>query len=292
VKTLIVNADDFGFTPDVNAGIVHACREGILRATTLMANGKAFEDAVRLASQTPALEVGCHFVLAGDGNFLAAPGTPVPRSVAALAAAVYQRRIDLEAELTAQLRRITNAGINPLHLDTHKHTHLLPPVLRSIAAVAHNFGVRFLRRPFDLPMGMVGIRAIPFKRRPTALGMQLLRGHFARVLSANGYAATDYFAGFQITGTYRTDDLVNLLRHLPEGSTELMTHPGFLGDDLKQARTRLKETRLRELEALTAPAVLRTIKEEGIRVSGYRQLLEDLEHARARQPEAPTGTTS
>jgi len=64
-KQLVVNADDFGFTLDVNAGIVEAHREGILTATTLMANGDAFEDAVRLARLTPGLDIGCHLALAG-----------------------------------------------------------------------------------------------------------------------------------------------------------------------------------------------------------------------------------
>ena len=46
MRRLIVNADDFGFTRDVNAGIVEAHTHGILTATTLMANGDAFDDAV------------------------------------------------------------------------------------------------------------------------------------------------------------------------------------------------------------------------------------------------------
>jgi len=62
-RTLVVNADDFGFTHDVNAGIVEANERGILTATTLMATGAAFEDAVRLARDHPALDVGCHLVL-------------------------------------------------------------------------------------------------------------------------------------------------------------------------------------------------------------------------------------
>ncbi len=81
MKTLIVNADDFGFTPDVNDGIVHAHREGILTATTLMANGAAFDHAVRLARETPTLDVGCHFVLVGDGHSLVAPYRNLPATV-------------------------------------------------------------------------------------------------------------------------------------------------------------------------------------------------------------------
>ena len=69
-KRLIVNADDFGFTPDVNRGILAAHRDGILTATTLMANGDAFDDAVRLARDTPSLDVGCHLVLISGRSLL------------------------------------------------------------------------------------------------------------------------------------------------------------------------------------------------------------------------------
>ena len=65
MKRLVVNADDVGFTPDVNEGIVEAHRDGILTATTLMANGDAFDDAVKLARAVPSLDVGCHLVLVG-----------------------------------------------------------------------------------------------------------------------------------------------------------------------------------------------------------------------------------
>jgi len=95
LKRLIVNADDFGFTRDVNQGIVEAHREGILTATTLMATGPAFEDAVRLARENPSLDVGCHLVLVG------AP--PYPATVAKLIEAVTLKRIKIYDELARQL---------------------------------------------------------------------------------------------------------------------------------------------------------------------------------------------
>ena len=78
-KQLVVNADDFGFTPDVNAGIVEAHRDGILTATTLMANGDAFEDAVRLARETPTLDIGCHLVLIGGRSLVTRRSFPATR---------------------------------------------------------------------------------------------------------------------------------------------------------------------------------------------------------------------
>ena len=272
VKTLVVNADDFGFTRDVNDGIAHAHRNGILTATTLMANGDAFDHAVRLARELPALDVGCHFVLVGDGYSLAAPYRKLPGSVSQLAAAVYLGKLDIEAELEAQLRRIVAEGITPLHIDTHKHTHLLPPVLNAIVKISRRYGVRFIRRPFDLPLGSTSLR-VPFSKRQTAHGIALLRARFRRILATNGYLATDHFAGFQITGRFETAHLASLLTELPAGTTELMTHPGFCRGELAAASTRLKESRERELAALCAPEVREALREQEIHLSGYRQLL-------------------
>ncbi len=272
MKTLVVNADDFGFTPDVNEGIAHAHRHGILTATTLMANGDAFDHAVRLARELPSLDVGCHFVLVGDGCSLAAPYRKLPASVSKLAAAVFLGKLDVEAELEAQLSRIVAAGIKPLHIDAHKHTHLLPPVLNAIVRVARRYGIRFIRRPFDLPLGAVS-PYVPFAKKRTAQGISLLRARFRRILESNGYLATDHFAGFQITGRFEAPRLASLLSQLPDGSTELMTHPGFCRADLEAARTRLKQSRELELEALCSPEVKEAMERNGIHLASYRQLL-------------------
>src|SRR5207248_9409488 len=101
LKRLVVNADDFGFTADVNEGIVEAHRNGILTATTLMANGDAFDDAARRAAAVPALDVGCHFVLVG-GRSLLPPYKPLPASVPELLAAIVSRQIRIRDELSAQ----------------------------------------------------------------------------------------------------------------------------------------------------------------------------------------------
>lgn len=271
MKTLVVNADDFGFTRDVNDGIAHAHRNGILTATTLMANGGAFDHAARLAREHPTLDVGCHFVLVGDGHSMVAPYRRLPESVSKLVTAICLGKIDLEAELEAQLGRIVAAGIAPLHVDAHKHTHLLPPVLKAIVKVARRHGVRYIRRPFDLPLGAAQPR-IPFSKRQTAHGISLMRARFRRMLESNGYRATDHFAGFQITGRFETAHLAGLLADLPEGTTELMTHPGFCRAELAAARTRLKQSRERELEALCAPEVRAALMENAIQLSSYRQL--------------------
>jgi len=268
-KQLVVNADDFGFTPDVNRGIVDAHRRGILTATTLMANGAAFDDAIRLARETPALDIGCHLVLIGERSLVS--GKPYPPTVTRLLAALARREIRPYEELRAQVRYILDAGIRPTHLDTHKHTHLAPPVLEAVARIADEFDIRWVRRPFDLPLNAARGTA-PRLKRMMSDAMGLLRRRFHRVLARHGCRTTDHFAGFQITGRFRTAELVELLACLPHGSTELMCHPGYCGQELRGARTRLKESRERELEALTAPEVRAALERSGIELVGYAGL--------------------
>ena len=233
MKYLITNADDFGFTRDVNEGIVHAHRQGILTATTLMATGAAFEHAVGLARENPELDVGVHLVLVGSEGY--------PATVARLVASLGGIRI--YDELARQIGKVLDAGIRPTHLDTHKHTHVLPPVLAAVARLAEEFKIPWVRRPLANP----------------------LQG----VLTRHGCRTTDHFAGFAITGRYDAARLAKLIRRLPEGLTEFMCHPGFCTAELERAHTRLKASRRRELDALTSPEVRAALLESNVTLTRF-----------------------
>ncbi|MCX6622069.1 MAG: ChbG/HpnK family deacetylase [Acidobacteria bacterium] len=265
VRSLVVNADDFGFTRDVNRGIVDAHRYGILTATTLMANGAAFDDAVRLARENPSLDVGVHCVLVG-GESLLRPGRPLPLTVKDLLLAILAGKLDPCAELHAQVEKILAAGIRPTHLDTHKHTHLFPPVLNAVARLGQEFRIPWVRRPLDFPFSD---RGVPWSKRALSRATGLLRNRFHRVLAAHGCRTTDHFAGFQITGRFHTAELVDLLRQLPDGLTEFMTHPGYCTEELAGAKTRLKASRQLELEALMAPETRAALTRFEIELVGY-----------------------
>lgn len=262
MKRLIVNADDFGFTRDVNAGIVEAHTQGILTATTLMANGDAFDDAVRLAGENPELDVGVHFVLIGGRSLLT--GQPFPADVPQLARAVYAGQLNLYDEFAAQARKIVGAGIRPLHADAHKHTHLLAPVCRALCAVAEEFRIPFVRRPGDL--------SLPFRAPLMTRLVNAFVRRRARAMDLSAVRSTDYFAGFALTGRFQSADLQALFRQLPEGSTELMTHPGHCTAELRAAPTRLKESRAAELAALTAPETRAALEANQVRLTRYRDL--------------------
>jgi chitin disaccharide deacetylase len=267
-RILITNADDFGFTRDVNTGIVEAHTQGILTATTLMANGAAYDDAVALARQHPSLDIGCHLVLVG-GESLAHPGTKLPDSVPALLAAVTRGQVQPYEELRPQVERILASGVGPTHLDTHKHTHLFPPITQAVARLSQEFAIPWVRAPFDA--AGLPVRA-PWAVRATSAGIGFARPGFMETLARHGCRSTRAFFGFQITGRYGAAELAALIAHLPEGTTEFMCHPGRLTNELRAAPTRLKESRQAELDALTAPPVRRALEAAGVVLSSYRAL--------------------
>ncbi len=255
MKRLIINADDFGFTRDVNAGIVHAHRHGVLTSTTLMANGGAFEDAVRLARETPTLDMGCHLVLIQGCSLLT--GNPFPESPGDLIGALLRRRLNIYAELRAQIEKILAAGIKPTHLDSHKHSHLAPNVFHAVVRLAHEFDIPYVRLPLDANAPFAGLlcaAAARFYRR--------LAGRFK-------VRMTDHFLGFRLTGSLTEQTFAAALSKLPEGTTEFMCHPGFLGPELQSAPTRLKESRVREMEALTSPRIRDLLDAKAIRLSPF-----------------------
>ncbi len=100
--------------------------------------------------------------------------------------------------------------------------------------------------------------------------MALAGARSQRILEASGCRMTDHFAGFELTGRLRTPELLETLGQLPDGLTEFMCHPGLYRDELRSARTRLKQSREEELRALTAPEVRAALSGREIELTNYR----------------------
>jgi predicted glycoside hydrolase/deacetylase ChbG (UPF0249 family) len=145
-------------------------------------------------------------------------------------------------------------------------------VLDAVARLGEEFDIPWVRRPFDFPIH-ARRGAVPLAERAVGAALGLLRRRFHRVLKLHGRRTTDHFAGFRITGRFRTAGLVDLLDAIPNGSTELMCHPGHCGEPLRRARTRLKESREHELEALVAPEVRQALQRNGIDLVNYTGLV-------------------
>ena len=244
---------------------MEAHERGILTATTLMANGNAFRYAVELARRTPTLDVGCHLVMV-QGHSVQEPARKLPATLKELLGGLARREISPVDEARAQVRKILDAGIQVSHIDTHKHTHLLPAVMDAVLRVAHEFGIRWVRRPFDFELDA----GVSLRKQAVTLGMRMLRPGFTRKLA--GLRTTNHFTGFQHTGSLDSVSLQAILERLPAGTTELMCHPGRHGAELAAAATRLKQCRAVELAALTSPGARAVLARRKIRLVSYRDL--------------------
>ncbi len=290
MRRLIVNADDFGFTAGVNRAIVEAHTRGIVTSSTLMANGRAFEDAVKLARTTPTLAIGCHVVLI-DGepvlNCERLPTLTTTRNHAhefrnglkSFAVRALAGKIDaaaIEAEATAQIQKIQSAGIVVSHVDTHKHTHLFPAVLRPLLRAARACGVQAIRNPFGprRPLKSADLLAHPslWARYAEVRVLRALAGKFHRAVSKEGFSTPDGTLGVVVTGALDEQLFRSMAAIIPDGTWEFVCHPGYNDADLKLANTRLRESRETELRVLTMPEVRELLSNSGIELISYREL--------------------
>ncbi len=261
---LIVNADDFGLTRGVNRAISELHRSGVVTSATLMARANATADAVQRARATPSLGVGCHVVLV-DGDPVLPPGeipTLVdPRTnrfhatLGGFLTRLFCGRIrsnEIEAEAAAQIALIQTEDIALTHVDTHKHLHMFPGVLRPLLRAARAMGIGAIRNPFEPAWSLRATPAAPRLRRAEVSLLQRLQPGFQRIVTEEGFTTTDGLIGVLATGTLDFKTVRSLLANMPAGTWEMVTHPGYHDADLAQARTRLLASRDRERDALLA----------------------------------------
>lgn len=273
MRRLIVNGDDFGLTSGVNRGIEELHGEGVLTSATLMARAPASTEAVEIARATPTLGVGCHVVLV-DGEPVLSPRQDVPnladpvdgRFRSSLAGFLSWAHLssfrgrpgrgiaekEIEIETAAQIALLQGQGIALTHIDTHKHVHIFPAVLRPILRAARAAGIHAIRNPFE---PLWSLRATPnatWIRRAEVSLLRSLEPAFRRAVAEEGFATTDGAIGVLATGTLDSKAVISLLSNIPPGTWELVTHPGYNDGDLAKAGTRLRASREVEREALLA----------------------------------------
>ncbi len=186
-RSLIVNADDFGLTPGVNAGIARAHEQGILTSASLMVRPASAADAVRYAERDGDLALGLHADL-GEWEYREGRWVQIYE-------VVDTADLDaIEREVRAQLERFRElVGRDPTHIDSHQHFHNYEsnPIFRRIA----------------------GDLGVP------------LRGHTAGIHYRNFYARTR--KGGPLGNNFSADHLIDIIAALPAGVTELGCHPGL-----------------------------------------------------------------
>lgn len=290
MRRLIVNADDFGYTLGVNRAVTEAHTHGIVTSTTIMAGGSGFQDAICKARQLPQLSIGCHIVLI-DGQPVLNPAnlpsitsgnSSAPKfrdGLKSFAFRAFSGRLDseeIEDEATAQIRKIQAEGISISHLDSHKHTHLFPAVLRPILRAARACGVHAVRNPFGprrpLKSGDLLARPSLWTRYAEVRVLNALAGRFHDTIKREGFVTPDGTLGVEVTGSLDEALFCALADIIPEGTWEFVCHPGYNDVDLQRSNTRLRESRETELRVLTMPAVRQMLADDKIELISYRDL--------------------
>jgi predicted glycoside hydrolase/deacetylase ChbG (UPF0249 family) len=285
VKRLIINADDFGLAPGVNRAIVELQQAGALSSATLMATAPYFSPAVYMAFAQPGLAVGCHVVLV-DGSpakrpeevsSLLDPSNSLffRTTVGGFLRDLVRGRIreqEIEAEATAQIQRIQSSGLTVSHIDSHKHVHAFPRVLAPLLRAARQCGVPCVRNPFEPSWSLRATRPASAWRRTQVRAMRTQQGAFTRLTREHGMMTADGSIGLLATGILDDSVLRSLLKAMPDGTWELVCHPGYRDTALEQARTRLRASRETERSALleVIPDALRA--DSGLALIDFHQL--------------------
>ena len=266
---LIINADDFGLTSGVNRAVVELHQAGLLTSATLMARAQATASAIQIALTTPSLGVGCHVVLL-DGEPVLSTQSEIPNladpitgrfrpSLIPFLGAVHRNwplmgaspmTDEIEAEAAAQIALLQNRGIHLTHIDTHKHVHMFPAVLRPVLRAARAAGIRTVRNPFEPAWSLHATQGAPRLRRVQVSLLRRLQSSFHRIVAEEGFTNTDGAIGVLATGSLDAATVASLLRQLPSGTWELVTHPGYNDADLAHVHTRLRASRDTERLAL------------------------------------------
>ena len=251
---LIVTADDFGLHEAVNEAVERGYRDGVLRAASLMVAAPAIADAVARAKQNPGLAVGLHLVLA-DGRAMLPP-TRIPNLVDAQGMFdsnmvrngfrfffLPHVRRQLADEIRAQFEAFAATGLTLDHVNAHKHFHLHPTILTLMLTIGREFGLRAIRLPSEPGMG-------PWLRPWLAL----MRARLDRA----GVGYNDHVFGLRHSGGMDEAVVLDILRDLPDGLSEVYLHPashGHITDSMADYR------HADELAALLSPRVRQTIAE-------------------------------
>ncbi|WP_010162764.1 hopanoid biosynthesis-associated protein HpnK [Sphingomonas sp. PAMC 26617] len=274
MKTAIITADDFGVSLEVNAAVEQGHREGILTVTSLMVTGAAAEDAVMRARRTPTLGVGLHIALAETPPVLPPETIPdlvddagqfriesLPVALALVAKASVRRQ--LEAEIFAQFAFFEATGLPLDHVNSHKHMHLHPVIAATLLEVGKRFGMTTVRAPVEP-------RAVLAQFEP-ATGLHIAKP-FARSVQRRmrgaGMKVPDHTFGLAWSGAMHTDRLRGVLRHLPDGVSEVYLHPATGPYPLSAPSYQYEA----ELAALLDPVARSIVTNNHIRLARFADL--------------------
>ncbi|MCW7466215.1 carbohydrate deacetylase [Leptospira levettii] len=231
MKRLIVSGDDFGLHSSINEAIEESFQKGILTSASLVVNGEAVEEAIRIAKRNPGLGIGLHLTLIEEKPLIQskylAPNGIFPSNHNQLAQNIILGKIPMSeiiAEFEAQISYIKANVENFTHLDSHRHMHMLPKLWHSVVKLSKKYEVNKIRY-VDVPF---------FDFRKDQIFKDILASGFKFVrYFRKGLISPDSFLGFMESGNWSEDKFINLLNKFHEGIWEVGMHPGSSDKKLK-----------------------------------------------------------
>jgi predicted glycoside hydrolase/deacetylase ChbG (UPF0249 family) len=270
---LIVNADDYGRTPGISAGIRQAHLQGIVSTTTAMVNIPGAVDQLQLAmDECSELGIGVHLNLT-----IGPPCAPIEEIPSLLDSRGHflsrstlmqsPDRIEpshAEIEFHSQIHAFLATGATLDHLDSHHHIVAFNPSLWEIyLELAEEFGCGV--RP-SYPSDV--FQEALFHVYPSNV-LDFSRYGAMEKLETSGLHYPDQFLASFFGPGANLKNILNLLEELPHGVSELMCHPGNVDAILLSESGYAKEREI-ELALLTHPKVKQTVQKAEIRLCTYR----------------------
>lgn len=281
MKKLIVNADDFGLTSEINEGIIQAFKRGIVTSTSLIATGEGFSNAVQLIKNNSSIDVGIHLTLIGEKSVLPKQAIPTlvddmgkfRKNACQFFFDYLRNRIsmkEVKKEFRAQIEKIYDSGIKVTHIDSHQHIHVLPDILKIATELAEEFGIKYIRCPKE----KIELSNIFFLRKIPRLVQQIALNIFCFYSRKQLKRYTvDHFFGFYDGGHLRKNRLLKIFAKQNNGISEIMCHPASRND----GKTWVKYSHWNynwhdELNCLLDNDISNLIKQQGIQLISFSEI--------------------
>ena len=288
-KKLIVNADGFGFTTGVNRGIIESIERGIVRSTSALANMPAIEEISDFQKRFPEISIGIHFnlsvgrpisspneirsLLDENGEFLREKFVPH-----LLTGKI--RYSEMVRELNNQVKRlVVDFGVNPSHFDGHQNKHLYPQFFLAALKVAKKWDIRFMRSHNRYLFIKGGRRLKKLFLYYISHPQRLLTHSAAKFLTKYAHLRGIKTPDRLITPGYADhskksslETWLGIIESLPRGVNEIYCHPGYPDELLTKYATYVKEREI-EVEVLTSPELKQAIRDKGIQLISFKDLL-------------------
>jgi len=230
---LIINADDFGLTQNINEGILAAHVKGIVTSTSIVAQGEAFDNSIEIAKKNPTLDIGIHLTLVEERPLLNPEEVPTLVTSEGKffphAKHFFKRYLlgkiskdDVYRELDAQFNKVLNSGIKITHIDSHQHMHVLKDIFDVTLKLSLKYNIPVIRIPIE------PIKLYMFSKNLPRIALLKVLNFISNRRKNQSFYHTNYFAGFLFGGNLNKENLLTILRTLPKsGVCEIMCHPGL-----------------------------------------------------------------